>query len=105
METGVQIKTIKLKENVLSTIVLSIGQNICAIDAILKMNDEQMLEYMLQLEQFDFVKDLLKQKSVNDLIQDLEIKDLINKNKRGIETHYEELVEAYDILVKSSEEK
>jgi len=104
MSTETATKTIVLKENVLSTIALTINQNIYGLEVIMKMSDEQMLEYISQLEQFGFVKELLKSKPVTELIQDIEIKELINKNKNGIETHYEELKEAHDILCKALEE-
>ena len=104
MSTEVSTKTIVLKESVLSTLALTVNQNLHAISMIMKMDDEQMLEYISQMEQFGFIKEMMKSKPVTELIQDLEIKDLINENKMGIETHYEELMEAHEVLCKALEE-
>lgn len=93
---------VELKDNLASVVISALSQCIMSTDTVIKMNDEEIFEYLSNMEQFESFRNMLKSKTSQELTQDLEIKDLLNKNKRGIVVFNEELREALGVIQKAN---
>lgn len=89
-----------IPSHLVSPLTIQLNGLVMALEPIMNKTDEELLDYLEQFEQFDFLRDMRKNKKFDDYIQDIEIQELVSGQKNSFKKIVEEMREVLIVLEK-----